>query len=80
MVCKICGIGNCITSFHSLVEQEQHDKYAKMDDRELIAECIDKDYKLEDIKGQVEELEKWRDRAFEAHPNIDLDMEVILDT
>jgi hypothetical protein len=57
MGCKICGRGSCMSSFHSLEEQEKYEKYASIDDMELIAECVDKDNEIEDMKNRATELE-----------------------
>ena len=40
MGCKICGRNSCMSSFHSIEEQEIYEKYTTMDGGELIAECI----------------------------------------
>jgi hypothetical protein len=45
------------SSFHSLEEQEKYEKYASIDDMELIAECVDKDNEIEDMKNRATELE-----------------------
>jgi len=67
-----------MSSFHSLDDQEQYEKYGSLSNAELISECIDKDTELTELKALVAELEKWQECAFEIHPNINIDMETIL--
>ena len=58
MSCKICGRSNCTSSFHSLKEQEDYEKYSSLDERELRSECMDKDAFIADLLKQLEKLDK----------------------
>ena len=77
MSCNICSRGSCMTSFHSISEQEIHEKWSSMSDRELKDNCIEQDGIIDELNERIEELEKWQENAFEAYPNIDIDMERI---
>lgn len=70
MSCRICGRGNCTSSFHSLEEQEAHSRYSDMSDVQLVRECVSKDYEIKDLMNQIAKLEEDIKEYVEAQPPI----------
>lgn len=70
MGCKICGRGSCTYSFHSIADQKAYEKYEHLDERRLIAECIDKDNEISDLMSRIEELENDIREYEDAQPPI----------
>jgi hypothetical protein len=71
MGCKICGRGSCCSSLHSIAEQEAHEKYSNMSERELIDECIDKSSEVCELNKRVEVLEKALDKLTDVASECD---------
>ena len=57
MSCKICGRFDCSESFHSIKEQEAHERYSDLSKNELIAELLDRDSTILDLKEKEKEKE-----------------------
>ena len=77
MSCKICGRGSCCTSFHSLEEQQAFEKYHAMSERDLIDECMCQEGRIIELEEEVVRLELFIEKAFDAHPNLDVDTEAM---
>jgi hypothetical protein len=62
MSCSICGRGSCTKSFHSIEEQEKHDKYADMSEDRLIRECVDLSDEVSNLSDSIESLSSENER------------------
>jgi len=55
MSCKICGRSGCTESFHSIAEQEAHERYCDLSEYELRAELSDRDDEILNLKKELED-------------------------